>query len=138
MDSDYVRCTGIRCSTPGYIFTLRQGAISWSSKCQPIVTTSSCEAEYIASCHAVKEAMWLCKLMDILGHMQPTTIIHSNNMGSITLTKDPSFHRQSKHIDVQFHCTHEHVDAKDIFFQIPPHLKYACRYYNQSTPTSKT
>ena len=64
--------------------------------------------------------MWLHRLLELLGHQQSTTIIHSDNAGSISLTKDVAFHARSKHIDVQFHYTHERVDAKDILF------KYLC------------
>ena len=84
------------------------------------MTTSSCEAKYVASCHATKEAMWLHILLEILGHKQSTTVIHSYNMGSIALTKDPSFHIKSKHINIQFHYTCEHVDAKDVSFKYLP------------------
>ena len=56
-DSNYAGCTDTQQSSSGYVFTLGQGAISWSSKQQAIVTTLSCEAEYIASCHATKEAI---------------------------------------------------------------------------------
>jgi hypothetical protein len=31
--------------------------------------------------------------------------------------KDPTFHAHSKHIDVQYHYTHERVNNKDVFFQ---------------------
>ena len=87
-----------------YLFTLGSGPISWSSKRQTLVTTSTCEAEYVASCHATKEAVWLHRLLELLGHKQATTTIHSDNAGSITLT-NPTFHARSKHIDVQFHYT---------------------------------
>ena len=119
-DSDYARCTDTWRSTSGYMFTLGLGAISWSSKRQAIVTTSSCEAKYVASYHAMKEAMWLHSLLQTLGHSQHTTTIHSDNMGSIALTKDPGFHARSKHIDVQFHYTRECVDTKDILFKYIP------------------
>ena len=46
-------------STSGYIFTIDSGAMSWSSKKQPIVALSMMEAEYIAATHTVKEALWL-------------------------------------------------------------------------------
>ena len=119
-DSDYAGCTDTWRSTSGYVFTLGCGPISWSSKRQPIVTTSSCEAEYVASCHVTKEAMWLRRLLELLGHRQSTTIIQSDNAGSISLTKDAAFHARLKHIDVQFHYTRECVDAKDVLF------KYLC------------
>ena len=120
MDSDYAGCTDTCQSTSGYIFTLGYGSVSWSSKQQSIVTTLSCEAKYVASCHATKEAMWLWRLLELLGFWQLTTTIHSDNASSISLTKDAAFHARSKHIDVQFHYTHEQVTAGDILFKYLP------------------
>ena len=119
-DSDFAGCTDMQHSTSRYIFTLGHGSISWSSKRQILVTTSTCEAEYIASCHATKEAVWLHCLLQILGHEQPTMTIHSDNAGSITLTKDATFHACSKHIDVKFHYTQEQVYRKDVIFKYLP------------------
>ena len=110
----------MRCSTSGSISTLGNGSISWSSKWQTLVTTSTCEAEYVTSCHAMKEAIWLQCLLKNLSHGQPTTTIHSDNAGSIALTKDATFHAHSKHIDVQFHYTWEWVDEKDVIFTYLP------------------
>ena len=84
------------------------------------MSTSTCEAEYIASCHATKEALWLRKLVTLLGHLQGTTKIWNDNSGSIILTKDPSFHARTKHIDVQYHFVHELVQSKEITFQYLP------------------
>ena len=57
---------------------------------------------------------------ELLGRPEPTTIIHSNNAGSISLTKDVTFHARSKHIDVQFHYTRKRVTAKDVLFKYLP------------------
>jgi hypothetical protein len=91
-DSDYAGCVDSHRSTLGYIFALGSGAISQSLKRQATVSTSTCEAEYVASCHAAKEGLWLRKLIELLGFPQNTTCVWSDNTGSITLTKDPSFH----------------------------------------------
>ena len=48
-DGDWASDVEIRKSTSGYVFHIGSGAISWSSKKQPIVALSTAEAEYIAA-----------------------------------------------------------------------------------------
>ena len=47
----------------GYAFIIDGGAVSWSSCKQELVTLSTAEAEYIATTHAAKEAIWLCNFI---------------------------------------------------------------------------
>jgi len=46
-DADYATCKDTRRSRSGYVFTVGGGAVSWSSKLQTVVATSSAESEYI-------------------------------------------------------------------------------------------
>jgi len=62
-DSDYAGDIASRKSTGGYIFTVCGGAVSWKSKKQSCVATSTCEAEYMALCSTTKEAVWLSPLL---------------------------------------------------------------------------
>ncbi len=48
-----------RRSTTGFVFMMGGGAISWSSKRQPIIALSTTEVEYMASTQATKEALWM-------------------------------------------------------------------------------
>lgn len=57
-DADFASQTD-RHSISGFAFRYNGGAISWSSKKQPLVALSTTEAEYIAGTHAAKEAIWL-------------------------------------------------------------------------------
>ena len=95
------------------------------------------QLRHVASCHATKEAIWLQKLLDLLGRPQPTTIIHSDNTGSISLTKDATFHARSKHIDVQFHYILEHVAAKEVLFKYLPTTDMPADIMTKALPRQK-
>lgn len=112
-DADWAGDHETRRSTSGYIFTIGSAAISWSSKRQPTVALSTCEAEYIGQTQASKEAVWLRSLLAELSKVGerslPTTVIYSDNQGAIALAKNPQFHGRSKHIDIQHHYVREKV-----------------------------
>ena len=60
------------------------------------------EAKYMALGQAAKESAWLKKLLEEIGfHKQNKLIlIHSNNQGALTLTKNPMFHTRTKHTNI--------------------------------------
>jgi hypothetical protein len=106
-----------RKSTSGYCMSLGGGVISWSSKRQSTVATSSTEAEYMACCHAAKEVVWLRMLLQATGfRQQKATNIRCDNQGALILTADPSFHSRAKHIDVQYHFSRDHVERGSLTF----------------------
>ena len=46
--------------------------------------------------------------------------IYCDNIGSKILTRDLSFHAQTKHIDIQHHYVQECVEASDISYAYMP------------------
>jgi len=107
-DSDYAGDVEDRKSTSGYVFMLSSGAISWSSKKQPIVTLSTTEAEFISATSCACQAIWLRRILQQLGQNQKeSTTIHCDNSSAIKLCKNPVLHGRSKHIDVRFHFIRE-------------------------------
>ena len=106
-----------RHSISGFTFIIGMGVVSWSSKKQPIVTLSSTEAKYVALTHCSKNIIWIHKLLkeflSILKSTLPTTLF-CNNQGMIWLSKDSTFHRRTKHIDVHFHFIHQTVSQGHI------------------------
>ena len=58
-DSDYVGDLDDRKSTSGYVFLLSEGAMSWSSKKQPVVTLSTTEAEFVAATSCGCQGVWI-------------------------------------------------------------------------------
>jgi hypothetical protein len=117
-DSDYANCPVTRRSVSGYAFSLGTGAVSWKSKKQDIVTTSSTEAEYVAMSAATKEALWLRGLLHEIGFMQDhPSVVAGDNVGALTLAEDQINHARTKHIDVRFHFVRERVLFGDIVFK---------------------
>jgi len=67
VDADWAGDTDGRRSSTGFISTLNGGPISWASKRQSTVATSTAEAEYVAAGMATKMALWQRKLLLALG-----------------------------------------------------------------------
>ncbi|PNY16189.1 putative CC-NBS-LRR resistance protein [Trifolium pratense] len=65
-DSDYAGDLNDRKSTTDYVFMLGSGAISWSSKKQPIVTLSTTEAEYVSAAACACQGVWLKNVLSYL------------------------------------------------------------------------
>lgn len=63
-DADWASDRYTRRPTSGFVFNVGSGAISWSSKRQPTVALSTCEAEYMGQTQATKEAVWLRSLLN--------------------------------------------------------------------------
>ncbi|KAL0559071.1 hypothetical protein IC582_003660 [Cucumis melo] len=114
-DSDWAGDTNDRKSTSGYVFFIGNTAFTWSSKKQPIVTLSTCEAEYVATASCVCHAVWLRNLLKTVEILQEDpTVIHIDNKSTIALAKNPVFHDRSKHIDTRFHFIRDCISRKEV------------------------
>jgi transposase InsO family protein len=114
-DSDWANCLDTRRSVGGYAFSLGSGVISWTSRKQKTVASSSCEAEYTAAFESSKEAIWLRMVLTSINlpPSGPTTILCDNN-AAINLSEDPSLHQRVKHVDIKYHFLRERVQSKEI------------------------
>ena len=71
---------------------------------------STTEVEYIALTEGAKEMVWLQRLLQELGleQVEPTSI-HSNNLGSITLSHNATYYTHTKHINIAYHFIHKWI-----------------------------
>ncbi|MCO5594829.1 hypothetical protein L7F22_048863 [Adiantum nelumboides] len=91
-DSDWAGCFDTRVSTSGFYFMLGSSCISWLSKKQPTVATSSCEAEYRAAFTATVECVWLRHLMADLGVGQDTVnTIYTDSQSALVIARNLVF-----------------------------------------------
>lgn len=115
-DADYAGDVDTRRSTTGYVFVLNGAAISWSSRLQPTVAVSTAEAEYMAAAAAVKEALWLRKLLADLQRPLQVVQLYCDNQAALSLLKHPIASARSKHIDVVHHFARERVARGEVVF----------------------
>jgi hypothetical protein len=80
VDVDWAGSAVDRKSTSCSCFTLGLAMVSWCNRKQSSVALSTTEAEYIALSVAVREAVWLRKLLtDFFDHEMDPTTIHCDN-----------------------------------------------------------
>ena len=93
----------VRKSNSGGCYCLGSTMISWFSRNQSNVTLSTTEAEYIASCSASCESIWLQKLMSDLFDLElDTKLILCDNQSCIKMIEKPMFYDKLKHIEIHY------------------------------------
>ena len=115
-DADWASDIVDRKSVSGSTAMFYGGPISWSSKKQRSVATSTCESEYIALSTSCKQGQWIAQVFRDLGF--PKYIgkdinkvqMLGDNQGAIALTKNPHLHERSKHIDICYHFIRDLVE----------------------------
>ena len=121
-DADFGGDLDTRRSTTGYLFTVNGGAVSWQSKLQKTVSTSTQEAEYQASGAAAKEALWMRKLLPDLGLSVDILTIYNDNQACLELLNNPMVGgERRKHIDITHHFVRERIhETKELQFKYLP------------------
>lgn len=109
-DAGHANDPDTRRSTSGHVYLLNGGAITLSSRKQPIFALSTMESEYIAASDSTRDAVWLRRLLDGLSTTQTEpTELRCDNESAILLAKNPECHKGSRHIEVRYHFIREEV-----------------------------
>jgi phosphoribosyl-AMP cyclohydrolase len=124
-----------RRSTSGYVFNLFGGAMSWMRKRHVVVALSTKEAEYMATTHASKEEVWLQRLCSGIGLIQQTMRLDCDSQSAIFLAKNPFYHSNTKHIDVQYHFVRDMVEEKKVLLEKVDTLKNVADSLKKSVST---
>ena len=121
-DADWGGCKTTRKSTSGFVYLMAGGAVSWRSRKQTVTATSSCEAEYIATCTASKEAVWLSRLVaDMQGLSEPDPItLNVYNQGCIDTIRNQAINQRNKHVDIQYHYVRDVAERDQVRFKYCP------------------
>ena len=108
-DADWASDKSDRKSISGGVAMFYGGPISWASKKQNSVATSSAESEYISQSMFAKQGQWLKGVLRDMGTIsyvnrnETTVQMYGDNQGALALVKNPQLHERSKHIDICHH-----------------------------------
>lgn len=137
-NTSYQSCPDTCWFTSGYCFSLGSGIVSWASQKQKTVSTSICEAEYVAGVEAVKKGIWLHNLLSCLHLPQPhPSPIMCNNTGTLVLSTDPSFYAKVKHIDMKYHFIHETIHSGKLALSYISILNNVADAFTKALPTKQ-
>ena len=151
VDSDYAGDTADRKSTSGFVFLQAGGAVSWGSKKQSTVSSSTTEAEYVAAGLGVREARWFQKLGGDLegwgeqgkeggwvgGAAAGPIQLYSDSTSALSLLNNNMISARSKHIDVCYHVAREQVDLGTVVFTYCPTDKMKVDMLTKPISTAK-
>ncbi|KAK6123269.1 hypothetical protein DH2020_042997 [Rehmannia glutinosa] len=98
-DSDWSGDVDDRKSTTGFVFFMGDTTFTWMSK-RPIVTLSTCEAEYIVMGKCCAQVLWMRQRMRDYEIEEKEIPIMCDNTSAIAITQNPVLHSRTKHIDV--------------------------------------
>ena len=99
------------------MFTVNDGVVVWHSIKQGCIADSTMEAEYVAACEAVKEAIWLRKFLhdlQVVPNINLPITLYCDNKGAVANSKEPHSHRRGKHIRRKYHLIQEIVQRGDV------------------------
>ncbi|KAJ9541902.1 hypothetical protein OSB04_028408 [Centaurea solstitialis] len=113
-DSDYGGCKLDRKSTSGSCQFLGDKLVSWTSKKQNCVSTSTAEAEYVAAASCCSQLLWMKTQLLDYGYKLKRVPIYCESENAIAITSNPVQHSKTKHIDIRYHFIKDNVEKSNI------------------------
>jgi hypothetical protein len=115
-DSDWAGDKDNARSTSGYCFFWSNALISWSSKLQATISSSSTMAEYVSAYHTTAESLWLRETLISIGLFSPGSTISllGDNAAAYTLSKDHLVSQRSKHLATKYHLVRRETQKGSI------------------------
>jgi hypothetical protein len=109
-DANWAEDRLTRKSTSGVLCKVFNSTVSWSSRRQDIISTSTTESEFYALAEAVKEVKWLKALLKDFGvHINESIPIHIDSQSCMKMIENEKFSNRTKHIDVRYHFAKEEI-----------------------------
>jgi hypothetical protein len=110
-DADWASDEKDRKSISGYCFYFLDSLVSWSSRKQRTVSTSSTESEYYALTNTIKEAISIALFLSATQLPLPKPFpIYCDNQSTCAIANTNAISSRTKHIDVRHHFIRQHIN----------------------------
>ncbi|KAI3730005.1 hypothetical protein L6452_18680 [Arctium lappa] len=109
-DADHAGNMLDRKSTSGHVQFLGDRLVSWASKKQNCVSTSTAEAEYVAAASCCSQVIWMRTQLKDYGFTYSRIPIYCDSKSAIAISSNPVQHTKTKHIDVRYHFIKDHLE----------------------------
>ncbi|GKD02613.1 putative RNA-directed DNA polymerase [Tanacetum coccineum] len=112
VDLDWAKCPSTRKSVTGYMLFFGNSLVSWKSKKQKTLATSSAEAEYRAMASVTCEIVWVLKILKDL-EIHNTLLVKKfcANKAAIKIAANPIFYERTKHLEIDMHLVRDKITA---------------------------
>ena len=118
VDAAHATDTEKQRSITGWAFCYAGAAITYKSKLQTMIATSSTEAKFVAAVHAAKTARYLQSVLKDLGFAQEQpTVLYEDNEAAIAMINQCKPTTCSRHINVQFFAIQDWCKQGDILMK---------------------
>lgn len=119
-DADFANDRDRR-SVSGVVVLFNGSPLTWLSRKQTAVSTSTMEAEYYAAMEATREIVWVRRLIGELGvslkvekFIGSATTLHLDNQAAMAFIENDTNHNRTKHIDTAYHYVRSKLEDKTI------------------------
>ena len=121
LDAAHATDLATRRSVTGYVIFFCGAAIAYKSRLQPIVATSSTEAEFYAAVTAAKVVKYLRYVLMQLDAMRPgPSPMYIDNQAALAMINESRPTPRARHIEIQHFAIQQWCKAKDIIMKFLP------------------
>ncbi|GJS48969.1 retrovirus-related pol polyprotein from transposon TNT 1-94 [Tanacetum coccineum] len=119
-DSDYAGCNMDKKRTSCACQILGGKLVCWSAKKQQSVAMSSTEAEYVAAAGCCTNILWMKSQLSYYEIYYKMVPIFCDNTSAIAISNNPVLYSRTKHIDIKYHFTRDHILKGEIELHFIP------------------